>query len=133
VSSTLTSLAKLFIMEFKGFTQYKLNADHTVEKLEPDALYYLDDNRVALDELENWKLKKQFPFIEKEKVIISTVFLTFDHSFGMSEEPVLFETMIFGGKHDGYQTRYTTWESAKMSHELIVSAVKRKKDPEKFL
>lgn len=31
---------------------------------------------------------------------VSTVFLGIDHQFGMGE-PLLFETMIFGGPHDG--------------------------------
>ena len=36
---------------------------------------------------------------------ISTVFLGIDHNFGEGE-PLLFETMIFGGQHDQYQERY---------------------------
>lgn len=37
-------------------------------------------------------------------VDISTVFLGMDHAFG-GGEPILFEAMIFGGKHDEYQER----------------------------
>jgi hypothetical protein len=53
---------------------------------------------------------------------ISTVFLRIDHSFGFGE-PVLFETMIFGGKNDEYQERYTTWNEAEKGHEVAVKLV----------
>lgn len=48
-------------------------------------------------------------------VRISTVFLGIDHSHGMGP-PLLFETMIFGGKHDQYQGRCSTWEQAEKMH-----------------
>lgn len=52
---------------------------------------------------------------EIDGVIISTVFLGLDHSFG-GELPLLFETMIFGGEHDGYQTRASSWDEAVGQH-----------------
>ena len=61
-----------------------------------------------------------------KKVTISTVFLGLDHSFG-SGPPVLWETMIFGGKHDGYQNRYTSREAALLGHQEAVELVRRKK------
>ena len=48
-------------------------------------------------------------------VQISTVFLGIDHSFRQGE-PLLFETMIFGGRHDEYQRRYSTREAAITGH-----------------
>jgi hypothetical protein len=50
-----------------------------------------------------------------EQVRVSTVFLGIDHSFG-GGEPLLYETMIFGGKEDGYQKRYSTRENALVGH-----------------
>lgn len=47
---------------------------------------------------------------------VSTVFLGIDHNFGTSGTPVLFETMIFGGPHDQYTERYTTWDDAINGH-----------------
>ncbi len=47
---------------------------------------------------------------------VSTMFLGLDHSFG-DGSPLLFETMIFGGEHDGYQDRCTTWEEAEAMHK----------------
>ena len=46
------------------------------------------------------------------KVRVSTAFLGLDHNL-FGGKPLLFETMIFGGKHNDYQERYTTWEKAK--------------------
>ena len=53
---------------------------------------------------------------------ISTVFLGLDRSFG-GNRPVLFETMIFGGPHDGYQERCSTWEEAEIEHNKAKSLV----------
>jgi hypothetical protein len=54
-----------------------------------------------------------------DKIEVSTVFLGLDHAF-ISGTPLLFETMIFGGKHDGYQERYTTWDEAEAGHLVAV-------------
>jgi hypothetical protein len=48
--------------------------------------------------------------------LVSTVFLCLDHAFGEDHGPVLFETMIFGGKHDQYQERCRTYKAAKQMH-----------------
>jgi len=48
-------------------------------------------------------------------VRISTVFLGLDHQWGAGP-PILYETMIFGGAHDGYQARYHTREDAVAGH-----------------
>lgn len=55
-------------------------------------------------------------------VTVSTVFLGIDHSFGR-DEPVLFETMIFGGPHDEYQRRYCTWDEAEAGHRKALALV----------
>jgi len=53
---------------------------------------------------------------------VSTVFLCMDHGFGRGSDdedynPVLFETMIFGGPHDQeYCERYCTWDEAVRGH-----------------
>jgi hypothetical protein len=53
---------------------------------------------------------------------VSTVFLGLDHSFGQGD-PLLFETMIFGGPHDQYQDRCSTWEQAEVMHAKAVQLV----------
>ena len=52
---------------------------------------------------------------------VSTVFLGIDHSFGGPGDPLLFETMIFGGDPiydwlDAYMDRCSTWEQAEQMH-----------------
>ncbi len=63
-------------------------------------------------------------------VRISTVFLGIDHGFpGVHKEPILFETMIFGGKHDGWQQRCATWAQAEAMHAKAVALVRREPLP----
>ena len=57
---------------------------------------------------------------ERDGVRVSTVFLGLDHNFGEGP-PLLFETMIFGGEHDQWQDRYTTWEQAEAGHKAAVA------------
>jgi hypothetical protein len=58
-----------------------------------------------------------------ENCTVSTVFLGLDHSFG-NGEPVLFETMIFGGSMDGEQWRYRTYAEAERGHVEAVTAAR---------
>lgn len=47
---------------------------------------------------------------------VSTCFLGIDHNFGRTGPPLVFETMIFGGEHDQYTERYSTWDDAINGH-----------------
>jgi hypothetical protein len=53
------------------------------------------------------------------KTRISTVFLGLDHRFGPGE-PLLFETMIFDTRWQGYQDRYCTYQQALAGHRRAV-------------
>lgn len=53
-------------------------------------------------------------------VVVSTVFLGLDHSFGHGE-PQLYETMIFGGPLDETQDRYATRQAAINGHTHYVA------------
>lgn len=55
-------------------------------------------------------------------VDVSTVFLGLDHRFGEGP-PLIFETMIFGGEHDEFCERYSTWEEAEAGHARAVALV----------
>lgn len=55
----------------------------------------------------------------RDGVNVSTVFL------GMGDQ--MFETMIFGGKHDQYQERFDTWQQAEAGHQVAVALAA--KDP----
>lgn len=53
------------------------------------------------------------------EVVVSTVFLGIDHRMGSSEtedRPILYETMIFNGKHKDYQERYDSNGAALQGH-----------------
>jgi len=62
-------------------------------------------------------------------VLISTVFLGLDHRLGAAGLPVLWETMIFGGDHDGRQTRYTSRLEALIGHATAVALVEGQPAP----
>lgn len=61
---------------------------------------------------------------------ISTVFLSVDRSMGMSREPVLWETAIFGGALGGARQHYRTRAEALAGHELLRAAAMHRNKPE---
>jgi hypothetical protein len=86
-----------------------------------------ENRRVAATSINGWR--------------VSTVFLAIDHSFGLSEKPLWFETMIFEDKNDpppaaemktGFlakwreecQWRYSTWDEALQGHETVVEMIR---------
>ena len=60
---------------------------------------------------------------------VSTVFLSLDHNW-RGGQPILFETMIFGGDFDGWQDRYHTWAEAAAGHRRVVAALRAGRDPD---
>lgn len=91
--------------------------------------YILDGHKpVAIDDLLEWGkwFETANRTVSKTKindVEISTVFLGLNHNFGEGV-PILFETMVFGGKLDQEMERYATWEEAEEGHERWVIKVK---------
>ena len=86
--------------------------------------YILDDDnnpvKSTVNEFVDWeeaypekRIIKQY---DNDEVFVSTVFLGLDHAWN-SDVPVLWETMIFGGEHDQYQKRYTSYKDALEGHE----------------
>lgn len=53
-------------------------------------------------------------------VEVSTVFLGMEHGQDELGRPILFETLVFGGPHDGMQCRYCTWEEAEAGHDALL-------------
>jgi hypothetical protein len=66
---------------------------------------------------ENYRVR----LTEIDGIKISTVFLGLDHRFANTSDPILWETMIFGGPHDQYQDRYTSEAEAITGHEKAVA------------
>ena len=89
--------------------------DGKIPKLEPDlikwAMWFETAKRSVAENLLN-----------SGDVKISTVFLGLDHSSN-GGEPILFETMIFGGEHDQCQERYATWDEAEAGHKKALELV----------
>lgn len=59
-------------------------------------------------------------------VRVSTVFLGLDHGFSMdpNAKPILFETLVFGGRFDGEMDRYASWDEAVKGHHRMVRKIK---------
>ena len=64
-----------------------------------------------------------------DDVYVSTVFLGSNHQWG-DGPPLLFETMVFGGRWDQSQWRWPTREAALAAHDRIVAAVRNGDAPE---
>ncbi len=62
------------------------------------------------------------------KGTVSTIFL--GHNMGVLGENNWFETMVFGGKFDGYCDRYETLEQAEKGHQRVVQCLYSNIDPE---
>ncbi len=57
------------------------------------------------------------------KVLVSTVFLSLNHQWGYGQ-PLLFETIVFGGLLDGEMERYSTLDEARVGHEAMVKRIR---------
>jgi len=105
---------------------YILNEDKTVTALPNGEYPKLDAFKETIKHVGDTTISNQR---------ISTVFLHFDHSinFGTPKEPsdpVLFESMIFGGKHNEYQRRYCTYDEALEGHNNLIKALEEEIDPD---
>jgi hypothetical protein len=91
--------------------------------------YILNDDHelVPCDDLMEWarwyeKADRHVGKTTVGRTYISTVFLGLDHGWG-DGVPVIFETMVFGGKLDQQQDRCCTYEEAQLMHIHWVAAV----------
>jgi hypothetical protein len=90
--------------------------------------YILEGHEAVKTDLMTWaRMFKKADRVVRKTTIgdaeISTVFLGLDHQFG-DGPPLLFETMVFGGKLDQKQDRCTTWEEAEAMHEAMSGRVR---------
>jgi hypothetical protein len=90
-------------------------------------LYVLDGHvprrcKVYEEFIGAWGQDSRVAFTDVPGGYVSTVFLWFDHALAINGgPPLLFETVIIGGPHDGYGKRYSTWEQAEAGHRHAVS------------
>lgn len=87
------------------------------ESIQEWGAFFEDRNkrRVALDVFEQ----------DGQDITVSTVFLGMDHSWSPKpHDPVLWETMIFGGPRSEWQDRYTSKGAALEGHQRAVLLAK---------
>jgi len=72
---------------------------------------------------------KQVAFEDMDDVHVSTVWLGMNHNFTGVGPPLIFETMIFGGPHEGWTQRYPTEAAAIAGHDQAVAALREGEDP----
>ncbi|MBN3949386.1 MAG: hypothetical protein HWQ38_24150 [Nostoc sp. NMS7] len=89
--------------------------------------YYILENRVPIEETDiaEWEFWMEthdtlVALAEFEWGRMSTVFLGRNHNWSLEGQPILFETMIFGGGDlDDTTFRYSTWDEALSTHNAI--------------
>ena len=96
---------------------YRLDADHHAHPVDRAGYFTMDEP----DE-QTWEAHRRVGLWEQGDVSVSTVFLGIDHEF-FNGPPLLFETMVFGGEHDGEQWRCSTWDQALEMHDLAVEYI----------
>lgn len=94
----------------------------------PRVVYYgMDAQPISQDEaMKLWEGEGEGRVVQQDRVdgiLISTVLLMIDHNYFGEGPPLIFETMIFGGDHDGYTYRYATRAQALSGHARAVALV----------
>jgi hypothetical protein len=92
-------------------------------------LYILDGHRaVPCRDLRRWALwfahteERMVAITEMPGIMVHTLFLGMDAMTSLADRaPLLFETIIVGGAHDGTRRRYATWEQAEQGHADMVA------------
>jgi hypothetical protein len=117
--------------KIQGSSRRAREAKRTMQKLGRGSFdgYILVGSNVVKVSLFYWSIWFQYTptrVLRRTKlpgnVRVSTVFLGLDHSWNFGNaSPILFETMIFGGEHDGYQDRYHTYNEALAGHKKAIA------------
>ena len=105
--------------------KYILNEDHTIEAVDLKTWAEWYENS---DEARRVKRTVYNDPVNDNEIVISTVFLGLDHSFSNEGPPILFETMVFGGRFDQEMERYATWDQAVRGHDIMVRKVISRED-----
>lgn len=72
-----------------------------------------------------WRERRHVGDVTIRGVRVSTVFLVLDHGHEEGGRPLLFETLVFGGKLEGEMERYSTYEEAEKGHVRMVKRVRK--------
>jgi hypothetical protein len=92
--------------------------------------YILDGKMVVPADLTTWArwfedagATRVVAITEFAEAKVSTVFMGLNHRFSGDGPPLIFETLVFGGDHDGAMDRYSTWEEAEAGHAAMLATI----------
>jgi hypothetical protein len=80
-----------------------------------------------IEQLKYWESNRQLARDEVGDIVVSTILLPFDHSFGEGP-PQFYETMVRRGGEWTDQWRYATKEEALRGHFAVVSWIKGERE-----
>ena len=113
----------------------------SIEVSEQFRAYIFVNGKIKSVSLSQWSLwfndfenRKIDRTIISDNVYVSTIFLGIDHSFNLEnwndEKPILFESMVMGGKFSNMGWRYSSCGEAKRGHWLIVDRIRAGLSPD---
>lgn len=87
--------------------------------------WVLDGTEVRPSSFEEWIQRPHIRIArdERDDVIVSTIFVGLD-IYG-AQTPMLFESLVFGGEHNGRRQIYGSWIEAAEGHARLVKDVFR--------
>lgn len=103
--------------------------DYAPEGVDPTRLYALVEHEVvAVRDICAWAqwLHEADRAVEETTVggvVISTAFLAFDYYYSLDDPPLLFQTMVYGGRLHEVEAKYATWNEAVAGHAQMVALV----------
>lgn len=80
------------------------------------------------DKFSKWQTDRRVGNTVVDDVTVSTVYLGLDHRYGEGA-PLIFETMVFGGKWDQELDRYSTEEQAMRGHLRVLDRLRESLPP----
>lgn len=95
------------------FPQYYILLDHT--PIAVDMMTWAKWFETSFDK------RRVAHTVINDRCYVSTIFLSLNHNYFGTGDPVLFETMVFGGPLAEHGDRYTTWAEAERGHEEMVN------------
>lgn len=99
--------------------------------LDPYTYILVDRKPVQHDNDDNWFM--WYGNMENRRVaadmvgeaFVSTIFGGIDRSYGRAPQPLVFETRIFEGEHDGWEKLASSWEEAEACHAEAMELVRK--------
>lgn len=88
--------------------------------------YNRDGRRIRMEEWQDLCGDRDYIRIGLDRIgqnLVSTVWVGLDHGWGQARRPIIFETMIIEGPHNGFQQRYSTEDAARCGHMEVVEAI----------